>query len=85
MVLSWYLHQPESHQLSFQQGLGQTSGPRDRTPGLPGSDKNGKLVDFQLLPPTGEPVEPADGDAVGVAGDHPQAVRLHHAVVHQQQ
>ena len=44
LVLTWYLHQPESHQLSLQQPLGlsewQTTGPIDRTPGTPGSDKN---------------------------------------------
>ena len=47
-VLSWYLHQPESHQLilhkishSFTHGL--TSGPKDRTPGLTGSDRNQDL------------------------------------------
>ena len=44
LVLSWYPHQPASHQLSFKNALlltdGQTSGPKDRTPGLPGSHKN---------------------------------------------
>ena len=45
LVLSWYLHQPESHQLSLHKvshslSDGQTSGPKDRTPGLPGYDKN---------------------------------------------
>ena len=43
LVLSWYLHQPESHQLSLQNVLDfkrRTPGPKDRTPGLPGSDKN---------------------------------------------
>ena len=41
-VLSWYLHQPESHQLSQTKRLtdGLTCGPNYRTPGLPGSDKN---------------------------------------------
>ena len=44
LVLSWYLHQPESHQLSLQKVLEslsqwETSGPIDRTPGTPGSDK----------------------------------------------
>ena len=42
-VLSWYLHQPESHQLSLQKVLSvsefETLGPIDRTPGIPGSDK----------------------------------------------
>ena len=41
--LSWYLHQPETHQLSqpnIRDGL--TPGPIDRTPGIPGSDKNAK-------------------------------------------
>ena len=42
LVLTWYLHHPESHQLSFTNVLEwRTSGPKDRTPGLPGSDKNG--------------------------------------------
>ena len=44
LVLSWYQHQPESHQLSFQKGVSLTqwvtSAPIDRTPGVPGSDKN---------------------------------------------
>ena len=45
LVLSWYLHQPESHQISLKKMLywlthSVTSGPIDRTPGLPGSDKN---------------------------------------------
>ena len=41
LVLSWYPRQPESHQLSLQKvSHGRTSGPKDRTPGLPGSDKN---------------------------------------------
>ena len=41
LELSWYLHQPETHQLS-QQNItdGQTPGPIDRTPGIHGSDKN---------------------------------------------
>ena len=40
-VLSWYLHQPESHQSSLNKvSQGRTSGPNYRTPGLPGSDKN---------------------------------------------
>ena len=39
LVLSWYLHQPESHQLSLQKVCdGQTPGPIDQTPGIPGSD-----------------------------------------------
>ena len=29
----------ESDQSQFQQGVWRTSGPKDRTPGLPGSDK----------------------------------------------
>ena len=44
LVLSWYIHQPESHQLSLKKGLSvtdrQTSGPKDRTPETLGSDKN---------------------------------------------
>ena len=40
LVLSWYLHQPESHQLSFTKVSDRrTTGPIDRTPGTPGSDK----------------------------------------------
>ena len=43
-ALSWYVHQPESHQLSLQKGVfvsdEQTPGPIDRTPDIPGSDKN---------------------------------------------
>ena len=43
LVLSLYLHQPESHQFSLQKGVGvtqlQRTGPIDRTPGTPGSDK----------------------------------------------
>ena len=34
--LSWYILQPESHQLSLQK-VSQTPGPIDRTPGTPGS------------------------------------------------
>ena len=49
LVLSWYLHQPESHQLSFTNLLDgptywRTSGPKDRTPGLPGSNRNVRLL-----------------------------------------
>ena len=41
LVLGWYLHQPESHQLSLKSVSDSvTSGPNYRTPGLPGSDKN---------------------------------------------
>ena len=40
LVLTWYLHQPESHQLSFNKVPHSiTTGPIDRTPGTPGSDK----------------------------------------------
>ena len=51
LVLTWYPHQPESHQLSLQNVLyvvcdGRTSGPIDRTPGLPGSDKNVFIYNF---------------------------------------
>ena len=43
LVLTWYLHQPESHQLSLQNVLEwETTGPIDRTPGTPGSDKDMK-------------------------------------------
>ena len=39
-VLSWYLHQPESHQLSFKSmSYLDRSRPIDRTPGIPVSDK----------------------------------------------
>ena len=42
LVLSWYLHQLESHQLSLHKGLVltqlETLGPVDQTPGIPGSD-----------------------------------------------
>ena len=41
IVLSWYLHQPESHKLSLNKVSDSvTNGPKDRTPGLHGSDKN---------------------------------------------
>ena len=52
LVLSWYLHQPESHQLSLQKvtqfvSLFETLEPIDRTPGTPGSDKkSGKCERF---------------------------------------
>ena len=44
LVLSWYLHQPETHQLS-QQNIShlETLGPIDRTPGIPGSDKKFRI------------------------------------------
>ena len=44
LVLSWYHHQPESHQQSLNQRScsdRQTPGPIDRTPETPGSGKNG--------------------------------------------
>ena len=49
LVLSLYLHQLESHQLSLQKvsqfvSLLETSRPIDRTPGTPGSDKNALFV-----------------------------------------
>merc|ERR1711954_78077 len=45
LELSWYLHQPELHQLSQPNiSLLQRLGPIDRTPGIPGSDKNHKRV-----------------------------------------
>ena len=55
LVLSWYLHQTESHQLSLHKVSqsvtdGRTSGPKDRTPGLPGSDKKSPLYDHFLKP-----------------------------------
>ena len=45
LVLSSYLHHPESHQFSLHKVTQwvsefQTTGPIDRTPGTPGSDKN---------------------------------------------
>ena len=48
IVLSLNLHQAESHQLSFKKVcefvcLLQRTGPIDRTPGTPGSDKKGRL------------------------------------------
>ena len=38
LVLNWYLHQPKSHQLSFNKGT-EIPGPIDWTPGIPGFDK----------------------------------------------
>ena len=45
LVLSLYFHQPGSHQLSLHKVLEsvsqfETTGPIDRTPGTPGSDKH---------------------------------------------
>ena len=40
LVLSWELHQLESHKLSFNKVWWQTLGPIDRTPGIPGSARN---------------------------------------------
>ena len=41
LVLSWYLHQPESHKLSLTNVCEfQRLEPIDRTPGIPGPDKN---------------------------------------------
>ena len=41
LELSWYLHQPELHQLSQpNRSHLERLGPIDRTPGIPGSDKN---------------------------------------------
>ena len=41
LVLSLYLHQLQSHQLSFKKVCDlERSEPIDRTPGIPGSDKN---------------------------------------------
>ena len=40
LVSSWYPHQLILHKVSHGDSDGQTSGPKDRTPGLPGSDKN---------------------------------------------
>ena len=49
LVLSWYIHQPESHQFSLQKlSQFQRTGPIDRTPGTPGSDKN-TLYHYQLV------------------------------------
>ena len=49
----WYLHQPESHKLSLNMVLDSlthsvTSGPIDRTPGLPGSDKKEPWEQFAI-------------------------------------
>ena len=45
IALNWYLHQPESHQLSLNKPLEwtrlETPGPIDQTPDSPGSDKDG--------------------------------------------
>ena len=57
LVLSLYLHQLESHQLSLHKRLSlslwERTGPIDRTPGTPGSDKNVtdhiRLVDSVLV------------------------------------
>ena len=47
LVLSWYLHQLESHQLSLQNVtlVSELEGPIDWTPGKPGSDKEYVLQD----------------------------------------
>ena len=44
LVLSLYLHHPESHQLSLHKGKWRTTGPNYRTPGLPGSDKKAQKM-----------------------------------------
>ena len=54
LVLSLYLHQPESHQFSLQKVLDSVSewertGPIDRTPGTPGSDKKHEIIKFKIL------------------------------------
>ena len=47
--LSWYLHQPESNQLSLTKVLElERLGPIDQTPGIPWSDKNGGEWSFQV-------------------------------------
>ena len=47
LVLSWYIHQPVTS-VKFQKGLGvslfERLEPIDRTPGTPGSDKNGIVL-----------------------------------------
>ena len=44
IVLSWYHHQPESHQQSFTKFLDiERPGPIDRTPETPRSGKNAKI------------------------------------------
>ena len=44
LVLAWYLHQPETHQLSFTNlSDSLTTGPIDRTPGTPGSDNEREI------------------------------------------
>ena len=50
-LLPWYLYQPELHQLNFntcQKGKLERTGPIDRTPGTPGSDKNYWYITFAL-------------------------------------
>ena len=49
-VLSWYHHQPESHQQSFTKSwmYVQRPGPIDRTPETPGSGKNHSLNYLRL-------------------------------------
>ena len=53
LALSWYHHQPESHQQSLNQSLGcsdrQTPGPIDRTPETPGSGKNCDKSDKNMI------------------------------------
>ena len=52
IVLSWYHHQPESHQQSFTKLPElETPGPIDRTPETPGSGKN-KYIDSNSDHPT---------------------------------
>ena len=55
LVLSLYLHQLESHQLSLHKVAQfvtyylERTGPIDRTPGTPGSDKNDRPGDDGTL------------------------------------
>ena len=50
-VLTWYPHQPESHQLSLQKVAWRTDGHPDPKigPGTPGSDKNTRNVEFSWV------------------------------------
>ena len=50
LALSWYHHQPESHQQSFTNLLDiERQGPIDRTPETPGSGKNDEDIQIIIL------------------------------------
>ena len=51
LVLRWYLHQPQSHQVSLQNVVSELDRyrPMDRTPGIPGFDKNNLMCMLQTL------------------------------------